>query len=99
MRSLEVGAPYYHVHPLNDHPGYSNDYLNRISWQTDDTFRSPIGDPRQMFDKIFGFAHELGKGANDTAIVLVVFQADGEDLVRVRDVIEDQAAADGADPA
>jgi hypothetical protein len=55
MRSLEVGAPYYHVHPLNDHPGYSNDYLNRISWQTPDTFRSPIGDPRQMFDKIFGF--------------------------------------------
>ena len=55
MRSLEVGAPYYHVHPLNDHPGYSNDYLNRISWQTDDTFRSPIADPRQMFDKIFGF--------------------------------------------
>lgn len=54
LRSLEVGAPYYHVHPLNDHPGYSNDYLNRISWQTDDTFRSPIGDPRQMFDKIFG---------------------------------------------
>ena len=55
MRSLEVGAPYYHVHPLNDHPGYSNDYLNRISWQSDDTFRSPISDPRQMFDKIFGF--------------------------------------------
>ena len=55
MRSLEVGAPYYHVHPLNDHPGYSNDYLNRISWQTDDSFRSPIGDPRQMFDKLFGF--------------------------------------------
>ncbi len=57
MRSLEVGAPYYHVHPLNDHPGYSNDYLNRISWQTDDTFRSPLGDPRQMFDKIFGFSN------------------------------------------
>lgn len=55
MRSLEVGAPYYHVHPLNDHPGYSNDYLNRISWQSDDQFRSPISDPRQMFDKIFGF--------------------------------------------
>ncbi len=54
LRSLEVGAPYYHVHPLNDHPGYSNDYLNRISWQTDDTFRSPIADPRQMFEKIFG---------------------------------------------
>jgi hypothetical protein len=54
LRSLEVGAPYYHVHPLNDHPGYSNDYLNRISWQTDDSFRSPIGDPRQMFEKIFG---------------------------------------------
>lgn len=54
LRSLEVGAPYYHVHPLNDHPGYSNDYLNRISWQTDDTFRSPIADPRQMFEKLFG---------------------------------------------
>ena len=54
LRSLEVGAPYYHVHPLNDHPGYSNDYLNRISWQSADTFRSPIADPRQMFDKIFG---------------------------------------------
>lgn len=53
LRSLEVGAPYYHVHPLDDHPGYSNDYLNRISWQTDDRFRSPIADPRQMFDKIF----------------------------------------------
>ena len=54
LRSLEAGAPYYHVHPLNDHPGYSNDYLNRISWQSPDTFRSPIADPRQMFDKIFG---------------------------------------------
>ena len=54
LRSLEVGAPYYHVHPMNDHPGYSNDYLNRISWQTDDSFRSPIADPRQMFEKIFG---------------------------------------------
>ncbi|HEY1098122.1 MAG TPA: DUF1552 domain-containing protein [Myxococcota bacterium] len=53
LRSLEVGAPYYHVHPLNDHPGYSNDYLNRISWQTDDRFRSPISDPRQMFEKLF----------------------------------------------
>jgi hypothetical protein len=53
LRSLEVGAPYYHVHPLNDHPGYSHDYLNRISWQSDDAFRSPIGDPRQMFARIF----------------------------------------------
>ena len=53
LRSLEVGAPYYHVHPLNDHPGYSHDYLNRISWQSDDAFRSPIADPRQMFAKIF----------------------------------------------
>ena len=54
LRSLEVGAPYYHVHPLNDHPGYSNDYLNRIAWQSDDSFRSPVTDPRQMFEKIFG---------------------------------------------
>lgn len=53
LRSLEVGAPYYHVHPLDDHPGYSNDYLNRISWQSDDRFRSPIAAPRQMFEKIF----------------------------------------------
>jgi hypothetical protein len=54
LRSLEVGAPYYHVHPLNDHPGYSHDYLNRISWQSADAFRSPIADPRQMFARIFG---------------------------------------------
>jgi hypothetical protein len=53
LRSLDVGAPYYHVHPLNDHPGYSHDYLNRISWQSDDAFRSPIADPRQMFARIF----------------------------------------------
>jgi hypothetical protein len=53
LRSLEVGAPYYHVHPLNDHPGYSHDYLNRISWQSDDAFRSPIADPRQMFARLF----------------------------------------------
>lgn len=54
MRSLEVGGIYYHVHPLNDHPGYSNDYLNRISWQAPDKFRSPIPHPRQMFEKLFG---------------------------------------------
>ncbi|MFO0601213.1 MAG: DUF1552 domain-containing protein [Myxococcaceae bacterium] len=54
LRSLEVGGIYYHVHPLNDHPGYSNDYLNRISWQAVDKFRSPIADPRQMFARLFG---------------------------------------------
>lgn len=54
MRSLEIGGIYYHVHPLNDHPGYSNDYLNRISWQAPDKFRSPIPHPRQMFEKLFG---------------------------------------------
>jgi hypothetical protein len=53
LRSLEVGAPYYHVHPLDDHPGYSNDYLNRIAWQTDDRFRAPTADPRQMFERLF----------------------------------------------
>ncbi len=58
LRSLEVGAPYYHVHPLDDHPGYSNDYLNRISWQSADRFRSPIAAPRQMFDKIFAASAE-----------------------------------------
>lgn len=54
IRSLEIGGIYYHVHPLNDHPGYSNDYLNRISWQAADKFRSPIPDPAQLFQKLFG---------------------------------------------
>ncbi len=54
IRSLEVGGIYYHVHPLNDHPGYSNDYLNRISWQSADQFRSPIPNPAQLFQKLFG---------------------------------------------
>ena len=53
LRSLEVGAPYYHVHPLTDHPGYSDDYLNRISWQADDKARAPIPDPKAMFEKLF----------------------------------------------
>jgi hypothetical protein len=46
------------VHPLDDHPGYSNDYLNRISWQTADRFRSPIASPRAMFDKLFSSSSE-----------------------------------------
>lgn len=54
IRSLEIGGIYYHVHPLNDHPGYSNDYLNRISWQAPDKFRSPIADPARLFAKLFG---------------------------------------------
>jgi uncharacterized protein DUF1552 len=54
IRSLEIGGIYYHVHPLNDHPGYSNDYLNRIAWQAPDKFRSPIPDPAQLFAKLFG---------------------------------------------
>jgi len=54
IRSLEIGGIYYHVHPLNDHPGYSNDYLNRISWQAPDRFRSPIPNPAQLFAKLFG---------------------------------------------
>ncbi len=54
LRSLELGGLYYHVHPLNDHPGYSNDYLNRIAWQAPDKFRSPIPDPAQLFAKLFG---------------------------------------------
>lgn len=54
IRSLEIGGIYYHVHPLTDHPGYSNDYLNRISWQAPDKFRSPIPNPAQLFAKLFG---------------------------------------------
>lgn len=53
IRSLEIGAPYYHIHPLTDHPGYSDDYLNRISWQADDKSRAPIPDPKAMFEKLF----------------------------------------------
>lgn len=56
IRSLEIGGIYYHVHPLNDHPGYSNDYLNRISWQAPDKFRSPIPNPAQLFARLFGGA-------------------------------------------
>lgn len=53
LRSLDIGGLYYHVHPLNDHPGYSNDYLNRISWQSADKSRTPLADPRQLFEKLF----------------------------------------------
>jgi hypothetical protein len=53
LRSIEIGGLYYYIHPLNDHPGYSNDYLNRIAWQTADKFRSPIPDPKQLFQKLF----------------------------------------------
>lgn len=63
LRSLELGGLYYHVHPLNDHPGYSNDYLNRICWQAADKFRSPIPDPAQLFAKLFG-----GQGGSQAQI-------------------------------
>jgi Protein of unknown function (DUF1552) len=53
LRSLEIGGLYYHVHLLTDHPGYSNDYLNRVSWQAPNKFRSPIPDPIRVFEKLF----------------------------------------------
>ncbi len=52
--SLELGGLYYHRHLLNDHPGYSDDYLNRISWQSADTYRSPVADPARFFAQLFG---------------------------------------------
>jgi hypothetical protein len=52
--SLEIGGIYYHRHLLNDHPGYSHDYLNRISWQSADTYRSPVADPARLFSQLFG---------------------------------------------
>lgn len=58
LRSLEIGGLYYHVHPLNDHPGYSNDYLNRISWQSEDKFRSPVADPARLFERLFSSSAE-----------------------------------------
>lgn len=53
LRSLEIGGIYYHKHPLNDHPGYSHDYLNKISWQSADKARSPVGDPARLFEQLF----------------------------------------------
>ncbi len=53
LRSLEVGGLYYHKHPLNDHPGYSHDYLNRIAWQSADKYRSPVADPGRLFEQLF----------------------------------------------
>ncbi len=53
LRSLEIGGPYYHKHLLNDHPGYSHDYLNRISWQAADKFRTPVADPVRLFEQLF----------------------------------------------
>jgi hypothetical protein len=58
LRSLEIGGIYYHIHPLNDHPGYSNDYLNRISWQSEDKFRSPVADPARLFERLFASSAE-----------------------------------------
>jgi hypothetical protein len=58
LRSLEIGGIYYHIHPLNDHPGYSNDYLNRISWQSEDKFRSPVADPARLFERLFSSSAE-----------------------------------------
>jgi len=52
--SLEIGGVYYHVHLLASHAAYSSDYLNRISWQAPDKFRSPIGNPAHLFAKLFG---------------------------------------------
>jgi hypothetical protein len=51
--SLEIGEVYYHRHLLNDHPGYSHDYLNRISWQSADRYRAPNADPARLFARLF----------------------------------------------
>ncbi len=53
LRSLEIGGLYYHQHLLNDHPGYSHDYLNRISWQAADKFRTPVANPVRLFEQLF----------------------------------------------
>lgn len=58
LRSLELGGIYYHIHPLNDHPGYSHDYLNYVSWQAEDKFRSPVGDPARLFERLFSASAE-----------------------------------------
>lgn len=60
LRSLEIGGIYYHKHPLNDHPGYSHDYLNKISWQSADKPRSPVGDPARLFEQLFSGGDPAG---------------------------------------
>jgi hypothetical protein len=53
IRSIEVGGPYFHKHPLVDHPNYSDLYLNRISWKTDEQALTPQTDPYALFNFLF----------------------------------------------
>ena len=54
LRSLELGAPYYHQHLLADHPTYSHIYMNRIAWRNDSTPLTPLIDPMRVFNTLFG---------------------------------------------
>lgn len=59
FRSLEIGGPYFHIHPLADHPNYPDIYMNRISWAQDELPLTPIVDPYQLFNYLFS-----GTGGN-----------------------------------
>ncbi len=54
LRSLEIGAPYYHQHLLADHPTYSHIYMNRIAWKNESTPLTPQIDPLRIFTNLFG---------------------------------------------
>ncbi len=54
IRSIEIGAPYYHQHLLADHPTYSHIYMNRISWKSETSYLTPETDPYIVFSKLFG---------------------------------------------
>ncbi len=54
LRSIEIGAPYYHQHLLADHPTYSHLYMNRIAWKNESTPLTPQIDPLRIFTTMFG---------------------------------------------
>jgi len=54
LRSIEIGAPYYHQHLLADHPTYSHIYMNRIAWRNDSTPLTPQINPMTVFNNLFG---------------------------------------------
>lgn len=54
LRSIEIGAPYYHQHLLADHPTYSHLYMNRIAWRNDSTPLTPQINPMTVFNNLFG---------------------------------------------
>ncbi|MCB9026273.1 MAG: DUF1552 domain-containing protein [Bdellovibrionaceae bacterium] len=80
IKSLEVGGPYFHIHPLADHPNYPDIYINRISWTDESTPRTPIIDPYVLFNYLFyggsGSAEEIEYMINKKKSILDVVQVE-----------------------